>query len=52
MLLGGRKAMMNLGIIIKKQRHHFADKDAGCQSDGFSVVIYRFEIWTIKKAED
>ena len=36
---------------IKKQRHHFADKDLYNQSYGFSVVIYGCESWTIKKVE-
>ena len=37
---------------IKKQRHHFADKGSYSQSyDFFSVVMYRCEKWTIKKAE-
>ena len=36
---------------MKKQRHHFADKDPSSQSHGFLVVIYGCESWTIKKAE-
>ena len=36
---------------IKKQRHHFADKGPCIQSCGFPVVIYKYESWTIKKAE-
>ena len=32
----GRKAMTNLDSILKKQRHHFADKDLYSQSYGFS----------------
>ena len=36
---------------IKKQRHHFANKDQRSQSYGFLVVTYVCEIWTIKKAE-
>ena len=35
-LLLGRKAMTNLDSIIKKQRHHFADKGLNSQSYGFS----------------
>ena len=31
-----RKAMTNLDSILKKQRHHFADKDLYSQSYGFS----------------
>ena len=36
---------------IKKQKHHSADKDPYSQSYGFPVVMYRYENWTIKKAE-
>ena len=36
---------------IKKQRHYFANKGLSSQSYGFSVVMYRCEGWTIKKAE-
>ena len=38
---------------IKKQRHHFANRDLSSQSYGFSSshVWYRCENWTIKKAE-
>ena len=36
---------------IKKQRHHFADKGPSSQSYSFPVVMYRYESWTIKKAE-
>ena len=32
----GRKAMANLDKHIKKQRHHFANKDLHSQSYGFS----------------
>ena len=35
-LLLGRKAMINLDSILKKQRHHFADKGLSSQSFGFS----------------
>ena len=35
-LLLGRKAMTNLENILKKQRHHFADKGPYSQSYGFS----------------
>ena len=50
-LLLGRKAMTNLDSIIKKQRHYFADKGPSSQSMVFPVVKYRYENWTIKKAE-
>ena len=35
-LLLGRKAMTKLDSVLKKQRHHFADKAAYRQSYGFS----------------
>ena len=35
-LLLGRKAMKNLDSILKKQRHHFADKNPYSQSYSFS----------------
>ena len=35
-LLLGRKAMTNLNSILKKQRHHFANKGPSSQSYGFS----------------
>ena len=35
-LLLGRKAMKNLNSILKKQRHHFANKSPYSQSYGFS----------------
>jgi len=35
-LLLGRKAMTNLDSMLKKQRHHFADKGLSSQSYGFS----------------
>ena len=36
---------------IKKQRHHFANKDPYSQSYGFFSSHVRCESWTIKKAE-
>ena len=36
---------------IKKQRCHFANKGLYSQSYGFSIVLYRRESLTIKKAE-
>ena len=36
-LLLGRKAMTNLDSILKKQRHHFADKGPYNQSYSFST---------------
>ena len=35
-LLLGREVMTNLASILKKQRHHFADKGLYSQSYGFS----------------
>ena len=35
-LLLGRKAMINLDSILKKQRYHFANKGLYSQSYGFS----------------
>ena len=35
-LLLGRKPMKNLVGVLKKQRHHFADKDLFSQNYGFS----------------
>ena len=50
-LLLGRKVMTNLDSNIKKQRHYFASKGPSSQAMVFPVVIYRYESWTIKKAE-
>ena len=36
---------------IEKQRHYFAKKGPSSQGDGFSVVMYGCESWTVKKAE-
>ena len=36
---------------IKKQRHYFVNKGPSSQGYGFSIVVYGFESWTIKKAE-
>ena len=49
-LLLGRKAMTNLGSVLKKESDHFADKGSYSQSYGFPVVMYGCER-TIKKAE-
>ena len=53
MLLLGSKAITNLfNMLIKKQRNHFANKGPCSQSYDFSSSwLYRFESWTIKKAE-
>ena len=48
----GRIAKRNLNNVLKKQRHHFADKGLYSQSYGFfPVVLYGCESWTKKKAE-
>ena len=47
----GRKAMTNLDSLLKKQRHHFADKGRLVKAMVFPVVMYGCESWTITKAE-
>ena len=37
---------------IKKQRHYITHKGPSSQSYGFPVVMYGYESWTIKKAEN
>ena len=47
-LLLGRKAMTNLGSILKKQRHYFANKCPSSQSYGFSsshVRMWELDHW-------
>ena len=46
-LLLGRKPIQH----IKKQRHYLTDKGPSSQSCGFSLGMYGYESWTIKKAE-
>ena len=50
-LLFGRKAMTSLDSILKKQRHHFANKVHIVKAMVFPVVMYGCESWTIQKAE-
>ena len=50
-LLLGRKAMTNLDSVLKKQRHHFANKVLLVKVMVSPVVLYGCESWTIKKAE-
>ena len=50
-LLLGRKVMTNLDSILKKQRHFLANKGPSVKAMVFPVVTYRYENWTIKKAE-
>ena len=53
-LLLGRKAMITLDSILKKQRHYFANKSPSSQSYGFSsshVWMWELEYkesWTLK----
>ena len=50
-LLLGRKAMIILDTILKKQRYYFSNKSQSSQNLVFPVVMYGPESWTIKKAE-
>ena len=43
--------MANLDSVLYGRDYHFADRGLYSQSYGFSVVVYRRESWTIKKAE-
>ena len=43
-LLLGRKAMINLGKVLKKQRHHFADNGPYSQSYVFSSSWIRMDV--------
>ena len=49
-LLLVRKAVTNLESILKS-RHFFANKGKSSQAMIFPVVMYRYQSWTIKKAE-
>ena len=55
-LLLGREAMTNLDSILKKQRHHFADKGPSGQSDSlFSSHVWIWELdhkegWALKNS--
>ena len=50
-LLLGKKAMTNLDHVLKKQRHHFAEKVHIIKAMVLSVVMYGCESWTVKKAK-
>ena len=50
-LLLGRKAMANLDNILKNRDITLPTKVHLVKAIGFSVVMYRCESWTIKKAE-
>ena len=49
-LLLGRKVMTNLDSILKS-RDYFATKFRLVKAMVFPVVMYRYESWTVKKAE-
>ena len=50
-LLLGRKAMTNLDSILKSRDITFPTKICLVKAMVFPVVMYRYESWTIKKAE-
>ena len=50
-LLLGRKAMMNLDIILKSRDITLPTKVHLVKAMVFPVVMYGFESWTVKKAE-
>ena len=52
MLAPWKKSYAKPKHCIKKQRYHFASKGPYSQSYGFSVVMYGYESWTIKNAEN
>ena len=51
-LLLGRKVMANLDSILKSRDITLSTKVRLVKAIVFSVVIYRYENWTIKKAEN
>ena len=51
-LLLGRKAMTNLGSILKSRDITLPRKVHIVKATVFPVVVYRCESWTIKKAEN
>ena len=50
-LLLGKKAMANLGIILKSRDSTLSTKVRLVKAMVFPVVMYGCESWTIKKAE-
>ena len=50
-LLLGRKAMTNLGSVLKSRDITLTTKDRIIKAMVFPVVVYKCERWTIKKAE-
>ena len=51
MLVPCKKSYDQIWQHIKKHRHYFTNKSPSSQSYGFPRVMYRYESWTIKKAE-
>ena len=49
-LLLGRKVMTILDGVLKS-RHYFANKGPSSKSFGFSIAMYGYDSWTIRKAE-
>ena len=47
----GRKAMIKLDSVLKKQRHYFLYKGLYSQAIACPAVMYGYETWTIKKVE-
>ena len=52
MLAPWKKSYDKPRLCIKKQRHHFANQVLYSQVLVFPVVMYGYESWTIKKAEN
>ena len=50
-LLLGRKAMTNLGSVLKSKDITLLTKACRVKAMVFPVVMYRCDSWTIKKAE-
>ena len=50
-MLLGRKAMTNLGTMLKSRDITLSAKVHIVKVMVFPVVMYRYESWTIKKAE-
>ena len=50
-LLLGRKAMTNLGSVLKSRNITLLTKVHTVKAIAFPLVIYRCDSWTIKKAE-
>ena len=50
-LLLGRKAIINLDSILKNKKITLSTKVCLVKAMVFPVVMYRYECWTIKKAE-